>query len=332
MGIVSINKDFGAPKYKQIVSSIEEAISNGIIKKGDRLPSINSIRDKHGVSRDTVLSAFNDLKSRGVVQSVAGKGYFVSSEAIHVKQKVFLLFDELNAFKEDLYSSFLNVLGDNIQVDIFFHHFNYKLFSKLIYDNIGDYSYYVIMPANLKDTYQVIRNLPSDKVCILDQMHQELEGYTAIYQDFENDIFNNLKKGLDLIKKYNRLIFVFSEDKQPPGMLLGFLNFVKQFKFEYEIIDSARNRVPESGEVYIIPDDRNLIRIIKSNKQTKLKLGRDFGIISYNDTMLKEIVEGGITAISTDFNKMGEQLAELVTNKEYVQIKNPNDLIIRKSL
>ena len=50
----------------------------------------------------------------------------------------------LNAFKENLYTSFLNSLNDNIQVDIFFHHFSYDMFSKLISDNIGSYNYYII--------------------------------------------------------------------------------------------------------------------------------------------------------------------------------------------
>ena len=95
------------------------------LKKGDKLPSINSIRNKFSLSRDTVLMAFNELKMRGIVESVSGKGYYIKSENINVKRKVFLLFDELNAFKEDLYNAFLEELNDNIQVDIFFHHFSF---------------------------------------------------------------------------------------------------------------------------------------------------------------------------------------------------------------
>ncbi|GAA3572189.1 GntR family transcriptional regulator [Snuella lapsa] len=332
MSIVSIQNKSGTPKYKQIVTSIENAIADGIIKKGDKLPSINSIRDKHEVSRDTVLSAFNELKIRGIVQSIAGKGYYVSSESVNVNQKVFLLFDELNAFKEDLYSSFLNALGDNIHVDIFFHHFNHDLFNKLIYDNIGNYNYYVIMPANLKNTNLAIEKLPVDKVCILDQTHEELAAYSAIYQNFESDIFNNLNKGIQLIRNYKKLVLIFAENKQPQGMLRGFKRFVSENSLNSEIIDSARDRVPKEGEIYIIPDDRNLIRIIKKIKDGKLRLGKTIGIISYNDTMLKEIVEGGITTISTDFTKMGERLAQMIVNKEQGRIENPNNLILRKSL
>ena len=152
MGIVTIIEKSGTPKYKQIISSIEDAIVNGTLKKGDKLPSLNSIRNQHFLSRDTVLTAFNELKTRGIIQSIVGKGYYVNTEDIEVNQKIFLLFDELNSFKEDLYNSFLTGLGNNIQVDIFFHHFNFNIFSKLINDNVGNYSSYVIMPANLKGT------------------------------------------------------------------------------------------------------------------------------------------------------------------------------------
>ena len=332
MPIVSIKEKSGIPKYKQIVVAIEDAIVGGTLKKGDQLPSLNSIKNKHEVSRDTVLTAFKELKNRGIIESIAGKGYYVSSEDIMVTQKVFLLFDELNSFKEDLYKSFQENLGDNIQVDIFFHHFNEDMFSKLIYDNIGDYSSYVIMPANLKNTDQVIDKLPNDKVYILDQTHEELSQYPAIYQNFKNDIFSALTQAIDNIEKYDNLILLFDEEKQPQGMLKGFELFCNQSNFKNEVINSLRDRTPKIGEVYIIPDDRNLIKIIKKIQGEGLSLSEDIGIISYNDTLLKEIVEGGITTISTDFNKMGERLAQMIINKEQIKIENPNNLILRKSL
>ncbi|WP_242085665.1 GntR family transcriptional regulator [Aestuariivivens sediminis] len=330
--MITIKSNIGKAKYKQIVNSIEDAIAAGVIKNGDRLPSINAIKEEHALSRDTVLMAFNELKNRGIIQSIVGKGYFVSSEDIHVKQKIFLLFDELNAFKEDLYNSFLEQLGENIHVDIFFHHFNKDIFSKLIYDNIGAYNYYVIMPANLSDTNSVIKNLPSGRVYILDQIHDDLAHYAAIYQNFEDAIYQNLSKVKHLIHKYDKLVLVFPKDKQPIGMLKGFQRFCETYKLPNMVINSAKHITPSRGEVYIIPDDKNLLYIIKPLKSKNLSLAKDVGVISYNDSLLKEIVCGGITTISTDFNSMGQRLAKMILNKEHKQIENPNNLIIRNSL
>ncbi|WOD44359.1 GntR family transcriptional regulator [Hwangdonia lutea] len=330
--MISIQNKIGIPKYKQIVNSIEEAIASGVLKKGDQLPSINKVKDAHSLSRDTVLMAFNELKNRGIIQSVVGKGYYVASEDINVNQKVFLLFDELNSFKEDLYNSFLEGLGENIQVDIFFHHFNTTIFSKLIHDNIGAYNFYVIMPANFNNSNAVIQNLPQEKVYILDQIHDDLKPYSAIYQNFEKDIFNGLKKALHLIEKYKKIILLFPEDKQPQGMLRGFKLFCEAYKIDYSVIDSLKSNTPKPGELYIIPDDKNLLRIIKSFKNNNLILAKDVGVISYNDTLLKEIVADGITTISTDFNAMGKQLASMILNKKVGKIVNPNNLILRNSL
>ncbi|GAA4950869.1 GntR family transcriptional regulator [Algibacter agarivorans] len=330
--MITVKKKIGIPKYKQIINSIEDAIISGTLQKGDQIPSINSIKDEHSLSRDTVLTAFNELKNRGIIHSVVGKGYYVSSENVNVTQKIFLLFDELNSFKEDLYNSFLEHLGENIQVDIFFHHFNENLFSKLIFDNAGDYNYYAIMPANLKNTNNAIQNLPQEKVYILDQIHDDLLNYSAIYQNFEKAIFNNLTKSLHLIKKYKKLILVFSEDKQPQGMLKGFTIFCKKNSIPFTVLNSLQDHTLEKGELYIIPDDKSLLRIIKKMKSNAFILTKDIGIISYNDTLLKEIVEGGITTISTDFNMMGKRLAEMILNKEVIKIENPNNLIIRNSL
>ncbi|GAA4811086.1 GntR family transcriptional regulator [Litoribaculum gwangyangense] len=330
--MIVVKKKIGIPKYKQIINSIEEAILSGTLQKGDQIPSINSIKNDNKLSRDTVLTAFNELKTRGIIHSVVGKGYYVSSENIDVTQKVFLLFDELNAFKEDLYNSFLEHLGDSVQVDIFFHHFNKNIFDKLINDNTGDYNYYVIMPANLTNTSAVIQNLPHDKVYILDQIHGDLQSYSAIYQNFESDIFNNLSEVINLVKKYKKMVLVFDKEKQPLGMKTGFIKFCEKHIIPFDIIDSVKERNLDSGELYIIPDDKNLLRIIKNIKNNNLRLAQDIGIISYNETLLKEIVEGGVTTISTDFNVMGKRLAEMIINKQHLKIENPNKLILRNSL
>ena len=332
MSIISISNKTGIPKYKQIITSIEDAIINGNLKNGDKIPSINAIKNRHKLSRDTVLYAYNELKIRGIISSIVGKGYYVLSEDVTTTNKIFLLFDEFNSFKEDLYNAFIENLGENIQVDIFFHHFNFKVFNKLISDNIGNYSHYVIMPANLRNTHKSLKNLSEDRVYILDQTHKELSGYTAIFQNFEKDMYTNLSKAIHLIKNYKKIVLLFSKEKQPEGMLKGFTMFSKENNVAYEVIDTLQNRVLNKSEVYIIPDDKNLLRIIKKLKQSQLALAKDIGIISYNETLLKEIVEGGITTISTDFSEMGKHLAKLIFNKEKLQIENTNNLILRNSL
>ena len=184
----------------------------------------------------------------------------------------------------------------------------------------------------LSDTENVIQNLPREKVYILDQVHKGLEEYAAIYQNFEKDVFNGLSSGISSIVKYQKIVLLFSDEKQPLGILKGFIQFCEKYKIEHEVVASIKDRVPEIGELYVVLDDQNLIRIIKKIKENKLVLAKDIGIISFNDNLLKEVVEGGITTISTDFNLMGERLAQMILNNEEVKIENPSSLILRKSI
>jgi DNA-binding transcriptional regulator YhcF (GntR family) len=332
MKIISIQTNLGIPKYKQIIQSIEKAIEEEKLTKGDRLPSVNKVCLAFSLSRDTVLLGYDDLKKRGIIYAIPGKGYYVKSVEITIKQKIFLLFDELNIFKEDIYNSFLKNIGKNVQVDIFFHHFNVPVFKKLIDDSNGNYTKYIIMPTNLIDVAAIIKTLPVNDVIILDQTNDDLKSFPAIYQNHKKDIFEGLSKGKSRLSKYSKLILIFPGFREPLGMKTGFEDFCSEFAFDYEIINEFTDNQITTGSVYIIPNDRDLVRVIEKAKQQNLKLGTDFGIISYNETPLKKVVSNGITTISTDFTTMGKLLAQMVLSGKKEQIENKNALIIRNSL
>jgi DNA-binding transcriptional regulator YhcF (GntR family) len=332
MKIISVQSNFGIPKYKQIITSIEKAIDEEKLVKGEKLPSINMVCGAFSLSRDTVLQAYEDLKKRGVIYAVLGKGYYVKSTQIKIKQRVFLLFEELNIFKEDLYNSFLENIGRNVEVDIYFHHFNIQVFEKLIKDSNGNYTKYIIMPTNLANAEFYIKTLPVNEVYILDQTHSELKQYPAVFQNHKKDIYDALLKGNHKLFNYKNLILIFPGYREPIGMKEGFENFCNDFSFENEIITEFSDREIKVGEVYIIPNDRDLVSVIEKAKLQDLKLGSDFGIISYNETPLKKVVENGITTISTDFRAMGKIMAEMILKGQKKQIENKCSLIIRKSL
>lgn len=332
MKVIYVQSNFGIPKYKQIISSIEKAIEEGKLVKGGKLPSINKVCAAFSLSRDTVLQAYEVLKKRGGIYAIPGKGYYVKSTEIKIKQRIFLLFDELNIFKEDLYNSFLENIGKNVQVDIFFHHFNLQVFQKLITDNNGNYTKYVIMPANLVGADLFIKTLPANEVYILDQTNSELKPYPAVYQNHTKDINDALLKGKYKLLKYKKIILIFPGYREPLGMKEGFEKFCTDFLFENEIITEFGNREIKVGDVFIIPNDRDLVSVIEKSKLQNLKLGSDFGIVSYNETPLKKVVENGITTISTDFSAMGKIIAVMILNGKKKQIENKCSLIVRNSL
>ncbi len=327
-----IDDSLGVPKYRQIINSIYSAIANGELKHGDKIPSLNQICTEFELSRDTVMVAFNELKAKGIINSIPGKGYYINSTEINIDQKIFVLFDELNAFKEDLYTSFLNSLDVKSNVDIYFHHFNYQVFKDLIAESVGKYTSYVIMPATFDFTADTIAKLPKDKVYILDRLKGDLTDYPVVYQDFEKDVYDSLIDGLDLLQKYSNLVMIFPGGKEPEGRMIGFQRFCKENGFKYEIIRNLINKEMKAGEAYFVPSDRNLVRLVKTAAEKNLELGKDVGIVSFNDTVLKEVVAGGITTISTDFQLMGQTLARIIQERSTEKTRNKSALIRRNSL
>jgi biotin operon repressor len=308
------------------------AIENGRLKKGDKIPSINQICAEYGLSRDTVMLAFNNLKSKGILISQPGKGYYISATETDREEKIFILFDELNAFKEDLFNALVGSLNGKASVELFFHHFNYKMFKNLILESIGHFTSYVVMPATFDNTNHLISKLPADKVFIVDRFKNDLKDYPVVYQDFELDFYDALKEGNQLLKKYRKLVFVHPGGKEPDERVKGFNRFCREYHFEYQVIKSVDGMRPGLYEAWFVISDRDLVQLVKMAKEYKYKLGKKFGIVSFNDTMLKEVVADGITTISTDFNEMGKTLGNMLLNHNREKIRNPSKLIVRNSL
>ena len=66
-------------KHAQISAQIEQAIADGDLAPGDRLPPERALAEEHGVSRMTVRQALQSLESRGLLRRAIGRngGSFV---------------------------------------------------------------------------------------------------------------------------------------------------------------------------------------------------------------------------------------------------------------
>ncbi|OQP60612.1 hypothetical protein A3860_32885 [Niastella vici] len=93
---------------------------------------------------------------------------------------------------------------------------------------------------------------------------------------------------------------------------------------------NAENLVIRTGTVYISTNDADLVVLAKKARHANLKLGKDIGIISFNETPLKELLD--ITVITTDFEAMGKSAAECIMEKNIKQVLNPFYMIKRGSI
>ena len=326
------------PIYLQIVNSITDAIRRGNYKKGERIYSINELSNEYFLARDTVQKAYNILHERGIITSVKGKGYYVNETDIDTTYRVLLLFSKISNYKRQIYNAFVDTLGKNAAVDIKIHHFNTGILKEHISNHLNDYDYFVIMPHfydNPAEALTIIKTIPSDQLIILDKNipYTDLNS-AAVYQDFQNDIVDALEQGLDLLGKYDKLYLAYPDvDAYSPEIPVGFRKFCMQNNYKNAILPEINDdTVVSAREAYIVIEENDLCRLIRKAREQNLEIGKDVGIISYNDSPLKEILLDGITVMTTDHVKMGQTATKFILDNSKEKIKNPFVLIKRKSL
>jgi DNA-binding transcriptional MocR family regulator len=67
------------PVYRHLVRALERGISKGTLAPGERLPAERQLAVALGISRATVVAAYRELESRGLVKGYVGRGTFVSA-------------------------------------------------------------------------------------------------------------------------------------------------------------------------------------------------------------------------------------------------------------
>jgi GntR family transcriptional regulator len=67
----------GVAPYRQLVDQVRQAVSLGLLRAGDRLPSVREVVTQITINPNTVHRAYRDLEHEGVVEGRAGLGTFV---------------------------------------------------------------------------------------------------------------------------------------------------------------------------------------------------------------------------------------------------------------
>lgn len=325
----NINSQSNTLKYLQLVDAIADAISEGTLSEGDVLPSVNDLVKSASLSRDTIFKAYTELKSRGVIESVPNRGYFVARQL----NRVLLFLDTFKAYKEVLYDGFRSNLPDNISVDLVFHHYNINVFESIITDSVGKYSHYIIMNFDHCEMQRIISKIPSEKLLVIDWNIHANHKHSYVCQDFGQAVYDNLASQLEKIKTYKRFVFLYPEKwtYHPKTSIANFLQFCTDNGIKHEVIYEVKKLNIRKGDLYLLVSDRTLTKIMDQALDLKLELGKDIGIISYNETPMKKYIKDGITVLSTDFTQMGKLAAEYVLNPGEMKQVVSTKLILRKS-
>src|SRR5436190_4051846 len=75
--IITLDRSSGLPLYRQICQRLREAILSGELSEGTRLPTERALARELEVNRTTVMNAYNELASEGLIEGHVGRGTIV---------------------------------------------------------------------------------------------------------------------------------------------------------------------------------------------------------------------------------------------------------------
>ncbi|WP_316929878.1 substrate-binding domain-containing protein, partial [Sphingobacterium sp. T2] len=212
-------------------------------------------------------------------------------------------------------------MGEWSALDLFVYNSDISYLKSLLLNFTKTYDHYVIFPHFKEGADQaaeiISRYIPSEKLLLLSKLIPDLEGeFPAVFENHENDIYTALNKAIEHLKKYETIKLVFPDHSDyPKAIIKGFYKFCQEHGIDHTLVSNLKQEKIKSGTCYINIVERDLALLLEKILAQKLEVGKDVGIISYNETPLKKFILNGITTISTNFEYMGKAAAQLIKNK-----------------
>ncbi|MFM6947990.1 MAG: GntR family transcriptional regulator [Aquirufa sp.] len=325
------------PKYQQLIKSLLQDIEMGELKPGERLPSINEASEECYLSRDTVERAYTELHRMGVITSIFRKGYFISDSKANIKSKVLFLVGKITESNTQIFNALLESLGKNTVVDIFCYQYKSKNFQEIINQQLGNYHHYVIMPHLIdedEETIKVLKKIAGDRLILLDSNFKCLQNNhsSIVYKD-KTHIQKILLPHLNLFNKYSGFNLVLTEeDYFDANLITGCREFCESIAMEFQVLDGLDEDDIKSGEIYFTLNDQDLVQAIKYADKKQFIIGQQVGLLSFNDSPLKEILSGGISVISDKSSHIGAFTAQIIKENSKSTQEIELELILRQSL
>jgi GntR family transcriptional regulator len=90
--LVELNYRDSRPIYEQVKDGFKKLILSGVLKEGDRLPSVRELSTQLAVNPNTIQRAYRELETEGCVCSVPARGTFAASpQALREGKKAALM-------------------------------------------------------------------------------------------------------------------------------------------------------------------------------------------------------------------------------------------------
>jgi len=307
-------------KYQQVVKAVIDDIEGGVLSIGDRLPSINEACLDWYISKDSVKRAYETLSQLGLITSIYRKGYFISGKTNRRFQRVLMITGQLTESVKQLHASIASQAGEGVLIDICTYNHHQDLLRELIEKHIGNYHYFLLTPHLSgidAPTVQCLKSLPGNQLILVGSQWKEVirHGHQIGYGS-ESVLFDALENKLAVLKKYKKLNLVLPEqDFCSSDYIRAFKKFSIQYHFDFELIDELRNDDIRPNEAYFVTDSADLIKLVDFSQMRSLTLGRDLGIVSFNENEYSRFLAGGISVISQPSAELGWLITRILAGQ-----------------
>lgn len=335
------SKNFSEPLFRQLMAYIEEKIRSGAFPPDKPLPSLNAMAIQTGLSKETVIKAYAHLCKGGAINSLPGKGYFVREGYLSGKPSLFVLMDKLSLHQQDIMGGIMEELSGRADITIRMHYQDIGQFESELTKALDRYDWYLVFPhfsidrATQEKALRLLDTIPQDKLIVLDRLIAGVSDVAgASYQSIEDDIPAMLVSAVDDIKKYDRLRYTSLSISLYGSLVAETIEkFCVQNSIPVQILQSVPSDI-QVGDLFFVSGsrlDRKLSELIRNMSNTGLTIGKDIGLICYNDFPLNEFILGGLTTLSTNFFQMGRTAARMILSGQLSKIHCACSLIRRNT-
>lgn len=330
---ISENEKKYLSKSEAISEAVITSIKEKILAVGDLLPTVNKAVNEFGVARKTVVRSYDILKKRGIINSKERLGYMIISDNLKHKMKVMMLIQSFNAYMEQFYNSVVDNLGPEVQVDVYFHHYNPQVFNAVLRENIGKYWKYIITSFDDKTVQKEVKKIPVKDLIICSRDYWMPREALSFTQDFYGGTFEALNQASNEISKYKSIFLIFPKGRgHSTKIVKSFKAFCDSISITHQVIESAKEVDLKTGQAYMVIEDCDMVTILENCEKNGFTPGEQIGLLSYNDTPIKKVIRNGVSVISTDFIKLGQLAAEAILGKIKQSKILPIKFIVRNSL
>ena len=96
--VFRLDRRSGVPAYRQLIDQVRHALRLGLLRPGDRLPTVRDVVKQIAINPNTVHRAYRDLEQQGLTEGRPGSGTFVTRSLSTVPDEQPVLLGQLKAW------------------------------------------------------------------------------------------------------------------------------------------------------------------------------------------------------------------------------------------